>query len=103
MKEVRVAVNGSRPKRTSGVKPEVYLELASILGNWVNHQRSAVATDTNEPPLNANQPAPVTPQRDPGGAENPNEAKSLKGLEAALRAERAASLVVRTWQDDSAT
>lgn len=90
MKEVGVTVNGSRPKQTSGVKPEVYSELARILGNWADHQRPAVVTDTNEPPLNVNQAVPVTPQRNPGGAENPSETKSLEDLEAALQAERAA-------------
>jgi len=100
-KEVRVAVNGSRSKQTLGIKLEVYSELASILGNWDNHQQPAMATDTNEPPFNVNQLVPVTPQRDPGGAENPNETKSLKDLETALQAERAASQVAR--QDDSAT
>jgi hypothetical protein len=80
MKEVRVTANGSRPKQTSGVKHEVYSELASILGNWADHQQPAVVTDTNEPPLNVNQPVPVTPQRDPGGAENPSETKSLGRL-----------------------
>ena len=74
-------------KQTSGIKPEVYSEFASILGNWADHQRPAVVTDTNEPPLNVNQPVPVTPQRDPGGAENPSETKCLKDLEAALQAE----------------
>jgi tetratricopeptide (TPR) repeat protein len=103
MEEVLGNAKGSRLKQTSGLKPEFYSELVRTLGNWADHQRTAVATDTNEPSLNVYQPGQVMPPHHSGGVENPSETKSLEALvalEEVLRAERAAErgrphLVVR--------
>lgn len=82
--EFQVAMKGSWPKKTSGVKPKGYSKLVSIVKNRAE-QQTAAATDANEPPLNVTQPVSGTSQRDPGGTENSSETKGLEDLEEAIR------------------